>query len=282
MTNKNQEITPVSIQEQTQQEEGGIKVDIKKRKKTQKLSKDEYEKTLSLLHIELVKLQHWVKDNGIKIVALFEGRDAAGKGGTIKRIIEHINPRGCTVVALDKPSERELTQWYFQRYIKHLPGAGEMVLFDRSWYNRAGVERVMGYCNKEQVIEFLRTVHDYEGMIQRSGIHLIKFWFSVSKQEQAKRFHKRETDPLKQWKLSPVDRESQNLWDKYTHAKEDMFYYTSLPESPWVVVKSDDKKSARINAIKYLLNQFDYDGKNTDILDIDRRVIRTVKEELKS
>lgn len=281
MSEKIKQAPPVTIKEQTLQEEGENTGNIHQRKKPKKLSKAEYEETLSLLHIELVKLQSWVKAKGIKIVALFEGRDAAGKGGTIKRIIEHVNPRGCTVVALDKPSERELTQWYFQRYIKHLPGAGEMVLFDRSWYNRSGVERVMGYCNKDQVIEFLRTVHDYEGMIQRSGIHLIKFWFSVSKQEQAKRFHKRETDPLKQWKLSPVDRESQNLWDKYTRAKEDMFYYTSVPDSPWVVVKSDDKKQARINAIKYLLSQFDYDNKNTDILDVDRRIIRTVKEELK-
>lgn len=276
------EIIPVSIKEQSLNEEGEGTPKVDKRAKRNKMSSQEYQQILALLNIELVKLQSWVKKKGIKIVALFEGRDAAGKGGTIKRIIEHLNPRGCNVVALEKPSERELTQWYFQRYIKHLPGAGEIVLFDRSWYNRAGVERVMGYCNKDQVIEFLRTVHSYEGMIQRSGIHLIKFWFSVSKKEQAKRFNKRETDPLKQWKLSPVDRESQNLWDKYTHAKEDMFYYTSVPDSPWVVVKSDDKKQARLNAIIYLLNQFDYDNKNTEILNIDRRIIRTVKEELKA
>lgn len=281
MTKKADSIIPVSIEDQSRQEEcGDSDFSHDKRGKQQKISKAEYEDKLALLNIELVKLQSWVKANGIKIVALFEGRDAAGKGGTIKRIIEHINPRGCNVVALDKPSERELSQWYFQRYIKHLPGAGEMVLFDRSWYNRSGVERVMGYCNKDQVMEFLRTVQSYEGMIQRSGVHLIKFWFSVSKSEQAKRFHKRETDPLKQWKLSPVDRESQNLWDKYTRAKEDMFYYTSTPESPWVVVKSDDKKQARLNAIIYLLSQFDYDNKNEAILNVDRRVIRTVKEEL--
>lgn len=281
MSKKETVIPSVSIKEQSRQEELGDKKQIKEmRTQRAKISKAEYEQKLGLLNIELVKLQSWVKRNGIKIVALFEGRDAAGKGGTIKRIIEHINPRGCNVVALDKPSERELSQWYFQRYIKHLPGAGEIVLFDRSWYNRAGVERVMGYCNKDQVMEFLRTVQDYEGMIQRSGVHLIKFWFSVSKEEQAQRFHKRETDPLKQWKLSPVDRESQNLWDKYTRAKEDMFYYTSVPDSPWVVVKSDDKKQARLNAIMFLLSQFDYDDKNHEILHIDRRVIRTVKEEL--
>ncbi|MEI6893567.1 MAG: polyphosphate kinase 2 [Colwellia sp.] len=273
-------ISSITIEEQSRQEELGDSYTNRNRFESPKLSNTEYVERLELLHIELVKWQKWVKTNHIKIVALFEGRDAAGKGGIIKRIIEHINPRGCTVVALDKPSERELSQWYFQRYIKHLPGTGEIVLFDRSWYNRAGVERVMGYCNKDQVMEFLRTVQDYEGMIQRSGIHLIKFWFSVSKEEQARRFHKREKDPLKQWKLSPIDRESQNLWDKYTRAKEDMFYYTSVPGSPWIVVKSDDKKEARLNAIMYLLSQFEYDNKNHEILNVDRRVIRTVKEEL--
>ena len=245
-----------------------------------KLSNSEYEEKISLLHIELVKLQKWIKNNGIKVVALFEGRDAAGKGGAIKRIIQHLNPRGCKVVALDKPTDRELTQWYFQRYIQHLPGAGEIVLFDRSWYNRAGVERVMNYCDKDQVIEFLRTVQSYEDMIQRSGIHLIKFWFSVSKKEQAKRFNKRETDPLKQWKLSPVDKESQHLWKQYTRAKEDMLYYTDTPDSPWVIINSSDKKRARINAMIFLLRQFNYDDKNHGILEIDRRIVRTAKEEL--
>ena len=215
-------------------------------------------------------------------MALFEGRDAAGKGGTIKRVIEHLNPRICSVVALEKPSEREQSQWYFQRYIHHLPGAGEIVLFDRSWYNRAGVERVMGFCSKDQVMEFLRTVSTVENMIQRSGIHLIKFWFSVTKEEQAKRFNSRATDPLKQWKLSPIDQVCQEKWDDYTKAKEDMFYYTSVPDSPWVVVKSNDKKNARINAIKYLLNQFNYTGKNDDVIQVDRRIIRTVKDELSS
>jgi len=274
---------PITIQEQSALEESGEEVQLNdQRTKPDKMSKTEYDKQLHLLNIELVKWQRWVKEHGIKVVALFEGRDAAGKGGTIKRVIEHLNPRICSVVALEKPSEREQSQWYFQRYIHHLPGAGEIVLFDRSWYNRAGVERVMGFCNKDQVMEFLRTVSTVENMIQRSGIHLIKFWFSVTKEEQAKRFNSRATDPLKQWKLSPIDQVCQEKWDDYTKAKEDMFYYTSVPDSPWVVVKSNDKKSARINAIKYLLNQFNYTGKNDDVIQIDRRIIRTVKDELSS
>ncbi|GLX87052.1 polyphosphate kinase 2 [Thalassotalea loyana] len=274
---------PITIQEQSALEESGEEVHLNdQRTKPDKMSKAEYDKQLHLLNIELVKWQRWVKEHGIKVVALFEGRDAAGKGGTIKRVIEHLNPRICSVVALEKPSEREQSQWYFQRYIHHLPGAGEIVLFDRSWYNRAGVERVMGFCNKDQVMEFLRTVSTVENMIQRSGIHLIKFWFSVTKEEQAKRFNSRATDPLKQWKLSPIDQVCQEKWDDYTKAKEDMFYYTSVPDSPWVVVKSNDKKSARINAIKYLLNQFNYTGKNDDVIHIDRRIIRTVKDELSS
>jgi len=274
---------PITIQEQSALEESGEEVHLNdQRTKPDRMSKAEYDKQLHLLNIELVKWQRWVKEHGIKVVALFEGRDAAGKGGTIKRVIEHLNPRICSVVALEKPSEREQSQWYFQRYIHHLPGAGEIVLFDRSWYNRAGVERVMGFCNKGQVMEFLRTVSTVENMIQRSGIHLIKFWFSVTKEEQAKRFNSRATDPLKQWKLSPIDQVYQEKWDDYTKAKEDMFYYTSVPDSPWVVVKSNDKKSARINAIKYLLNQFNYTGKNDDVIQIDRRIIRTVKDELSS
>lgn len=281
MAKKSPKLCSVSIKDQSRQEEQGEEpVEMDKRIKQDKLTRQEYEETLYLLNIELVKLQSWVKAKGIKIVVLFEGRDAAGKGGAIKRIIECINPRGCRVVALDKPTEREKTQWYFQRYITHLPSAGEIVLFDRSWYNRAGVERVMGYCNKDQVMEFLRTVQSYENMIQRSGIHLTKFWFSVSKKEQAKRFHKRETDPIKHWKLSPVDRASQSLWNEYTRAKEDMFYYTSSPDSPWVVVKSNDKKRARLNAIMFLLSQFEYDNKNHELINIDQRIIRTVKEEL--
>lgn len=272
---------PISIEEQSALEEcGEQQLEHEQRIVPVKMSKSDYATELALLNVELVKWQSWVKKNGIKVVALFEGRDAAGKGGTIKRIIEHLNPRGCNVIALEKPSEKECSQWYFQRYIKHLPSAGEIALFDRSWYNRAGVERVMGFCSKDEVIEFLRTVSTVENMIQRSGIHLIKFWFSVTKDEQAKRFKSRETDLLKQWKLSPIDKVCQEKWDDYTKAKEDMFYYTSVPDSPWVVVKSNDKKSARINAIKYLLNQFDYTERNDDVIAIDRRVIRTVKDEL--
>ncbi|QOL24616.1 polyphosphate kinase 2 [Thalassotalea sp. LPB0316] len=272
---------PITIEEQSALEESGEQFcQNDHRIHHEKMSKSEYQNQLHLLNIELVKWQNWVKQNGIKVVALFEGRDAAGKGGTIKRIIEHLNPRGCSVVALEKPSERERSQWYYQRYIQHLPGAGEIVLFDRSWYNRAGVERVMGFCDKGEVMEFLRTVSTVENMIQRSGIQLIKFWFSVTKEEQAKRFKSRETDPLKQWKLSPIDKVCQEKWDDYTRAKEDMFYYTSVPESPWVVVKSNDKKTARINAIKYLLNQFDYTERNDEVIQIDRRIIRTVKDEL--
>ena len=281
MTNPAELLNNVSIKEQSRQEEFGDEIKQgEQRVVDDKLSAKEYEAKLRLLNIELLKLQSWVKHTGKKIVILFEGRDAAGKGGTIKRVIEHINPRGCRVVALEKPTEREKTQWYFQRYVAHLPSAGEIVLFDRSWYNRAGVERVMGFCEKGQVFEFLRAAPDFEQMLQRSGIHLIKFWFSVNKEEQAKRFAKRETDPLKQWKLSPVDKECQNLWSDYTQAKEDMFYYTSTPESPWVVIKSNDKKRARLNAIAYILNQFDYDDKNEEALLLDRRIIRTVKEEL--
>lgn len=276
-------IKEVSIKAQSRQEEYGDQaIDGEHRKKkADKLSNEEYLELIAPLHVELLKMQNWIKDEGIKVVCLFEGRDAAGKGGTIKRIIEHLNPRGCRVVALNKPTELEKTQWYFQRYVQHLPGAGEMVLFDRSWYNRSGVERVMNFCNKDQVMEFLRSVPNFEEMLMRSGIHLHKFWFSVSKHEQERRFKKRETDPLKQWKLSPVDKESQNLWDKYSLAKEDMFYYTSTPDAPWVVIKSDDKKRARINAMRYLLSQFDYAGKDHSLLKVDRRIIKTVKEELK-
>ena len=251
-----------------------------KRNKLEKMGSSEYESTIKPLHVELLKWQNWVKEEGIKVCCLFEGRDAAGKGGTIKRVIEHLNPRGCRVVALEKPSDRELTQWYFQRYVAHLPAAGEIVLFDRSWYNRAGVERVMGFTSKQKVISHLRATPEFEKLLLGSGIKLIKFWFSVSKQEQQRRFTKRETDPLKQWKLSPVDKESQNKWNAYTRAKEDMFFYTSTPESPWVIIKSDDKKRARINCIRYLLSQFDYPGKTESLLQIDQRVIRAVLDEL--
>lgn len=278
---KNMEITPVSIKEQSYQEEfGDVASDFEHRHDEVLITKKTYLEELKLLHVELVKLQSWIKNNGEKLVVLFEGRDAAGKGGVIKRFIERINPRGCRVVALEKPTEKEKSQWYFQRYVEHLPSAGEIVLFDRSWYNRAGVERVMGFTERDDVLDFLRTVPNFESMLQKSGIHLIKFWFSVSKAEQAKRFEKRENDPLRQWKLSAVDKESQFLWEEYSKAKEDMFYYTSSPETPWIVVKSNCKKQARLNAIKYVLNQFDYDDKNKEILWVDRRIIRTVKEEI--
>ncbi len=245
-----------------------------------KLKTPDYLQLIMPLHVELLKCQNWIKDEGVRVLALFEGRDAAGKGGTIKRFIEHMNPRGCRVVALDKPSDRERTQWYFQRYVQHLPGAGEVVLFDRSWYNRAMVERVMGFCTPHEVKEFLRSVPEFERMLIRSGIVVFKFYFSVSKKEQLRRFTKRDGDPLKQWKLSPVDRESQGKWEEYTGAKEDMFFYTSTADSPWRIIKSDDKKRARLNSIRYFLSQFDYPGRRQELLALDRRIIRTVQEEL--
>lgn len=225
----------------------------------------EYEKRKQELQIELLKMQSWVKESGERVVILFEGRDAAGKGGTIKRVMEHLNPRGARVVALEKPSENEKGQWYFQRYVKHLPTAGEIVLFDRSWYNRAGVERVMNFCTPKEYLEFMRQAADLERMLVRSGIRLFKLWFSVSRDEQFRRFQKRRTDPLKQWKLSPIDLASLDKWDEYTEAKEAMFFYTDTADSPWTVVKSDDKKRARINAMRYILSKLDYPNKDTEI-----------------
>jgi polyphosphate kinase 2 len=248
----------------------------RRRKKRVKMNESDYFDSIQPLHVELLKMQNWSKNTGQKILAVFEGRDAAGKGGTIKRFIEHLNPRGCRVVALEKPSETESSQWYFQRYVKHLPSAGEIVIFDRSWYNRAGVERVMGFCSKDEVREFLRSVPEFERMLIRADIKMFKFYFSVSKEEQKRRFNNRETDPLKVWKLSPIDRESQNKWDDYTKAKEDMFFYTSTADSPWIVIKSDDKKAARINAIRYMLSTLDYPDKDESQLDIDRRIVRAV------
>ncbi len=245
-----------------------------------KLKTPDYLQLIMPLHVELLKLQNWIKEEGVRVLALFEGRDAAGKGGTIKRFVEHMNPRGCRVVALNKPSDRERTEWYFQRYVPHLPSAGEIVLFDRSWYNRAMVERVMGFCTAHEVREFLRSVPEFERMLIRSDIVMFKFYFSVSKKEQLRRFTKREGDPLKQWKLSPVDRESQGKWDEYTGAKEDMFFYTSTADSPWHIIKSDDKKRARINAIRYYLSHFEYPDKRQELLAVDRRIVRTVQEEL--
>ncbi len=231
-----------------------------------KMKRMEYEDLKYDLQIELLRMQNWVKDSGERILILFEGRDAAGKGGTIKRIMEHLNPRGAHVVALEKPSEIERGQWFFQRYIAHLPSAGEIVLFDRSWYNRAGVERVMNFCSPSDYLEFMRQAPDLERMLVRSGIRLFKFWFSVSQKEQMRRFKSREGDPLKQWKLSPVDLASLDKWDNYSDAKESMFFYTDTADAPWTVIKSDDKKRARINAIRYLLNSVPYPDKDPKIV----------------
>ncbi|MDH0737649.1 polyphosphate kinase 2 [Achromobacter spanius] len=221
-----------------------------------------YEKQKYQLQVELLKLQAWVKATGQRVVILFEGRDAAGKGGTIKRMMEHLNPRGARVVALEKPSDTEKGQWYFQRYVQHLPTAGEIVMFDRSWYNRAGVERVMGFCSQQEYLDFLRQVPDFERHLVSSGIHLVKFWFSVSREEQRRRFLQRKVHPLKQWKLSPVDLASLDKWDDYTRAKEAMFAHTDTADAPWIVVKSDCKKRARLNAMRYVLNRLPYEGKS--------------------
>jgi polyphosphate kinase 2 len=232
---------------------------------SKKLNRKDYEAFKFELQIELLKMQNWVRETGERILILNEGRDAAGKGGTIKRIMEHLNPRGARIVALEKPTPLEKGQWYFQRYIDHLPSAGEIVLFDRSWYNRAGVERVMGFCSSAEYLEFLRQTPELERMLVRSGIRLFKMWFSVSRGEQLRRFKSREHDPLKQWKLSPVDLASLDKWDDYTKAKEAMFFHTDTADAPWAVVKSDDKKRARINAIRYLLDAIPYDSKDTKI-----------------
>ena len=220
-----------------------------------------YEDELQKLQIELLKMQNHIKDTGQKVLMIFEGRDAAGKGGTIKRITEHLNPRGARVIALDKPSDIEKTQWYFQRYTHYLPSAGEIVLFDRSWYNRGGVEPVMGFCTQEEHKEFLHEVSEFEKMLINSDIKIFKFYFSVSKEEQEKRFNKRRTDPLKQYKLSPVDEKSQGLWDKYTIAKYSMLLASHTDHAPWTIIKSDNKKKARINTIKHILTHFDYPNK---------------------
>ncbi|MCG8313570.1 MAG: polyphosphate kinase 2 [Pseudomonadales bacterium] len=239
-----------------------------------KLSREEYEDEKLKLQIELLKMQSWVKDNGERIVILFEGRDAAGKGGTIKRFMEHLNPRGAKVIALEKPNDEERGQWYFQRYIKHLPTAGEIVLFDRSWYNRAGVEKVMGFCTQKEYLEFMRQAAELERMLVRSGIRFYKLWFSVSQAEQFRRFQMRRKDPLKQWKLSPIDLASLDKWDDYTEAKEAMFFYTDTADAPWTVIKSDDKKRARVNAMRYILNDIPYEGKNAEVTDcVDTQIV---------
>ncbi len=240
----------------------------------EKLGRKEYEAEKAKLQAELLKVQLWAQDTGQKFVLLFEGRDAAGKGGTIKRFTEHLNPRFARVVALNKPTDEERGQWFFQRYINHLPTKGEMVFYDRSWYNRAGVERVMGFCDPNEYLEFMRQTPELERMLTRSGIRLYKFWFSVTQEEQQSRFKSRESDPLKQWKLSPIDKASLDKWGDYTEAKEAMFFYTNTADAPWTIVKSNDKKRARLNAMRYFLSTLDYPGKDPEIAqDADPQIV---------
>jgi len=256
----------------------------KKKKRVPVWVKEEviqYEKDLEKLQIELLKLQRHVKKEGLKILMIFEGRDAAGKGGTIKRVAEHLNPRGARVVALNKPSDTEKTQWYFQRYIPHLPSGGEIVFFDRSWYNRGGVEPVLGFCTQDEHQEFLHAVPFLEKMLVDSGIILIKLYFSVTKEEEAKRFNERETNPLKKYKLSPTDQYSQTLWESYTVAEYSMFMASDTEHAPWTVIDSNDKKKARINTIKYILNQIDYPGKaKKKHLKVDKKIVRSSDDKI--
>ncbi|MCV7527495.1 polyphosphate kinase 2 [Micrococcus luteus] len=231
-----------------------------------RMTREEYEMEKYRLQIELLKLQYWGEDTGQRHIIVFEGRDAAGKGGTIKRFTEHLNPRTARVVALNKPSDRELGQWYFQRYIQHFPTAGEIVLFDRSWYNRAGVERVMGFATDEQYRRFMNQVPLFEKMLVDDGIHLTKFWFSVTQTEQRTRFAIRQIDPVRQWKLSPMDLESLDRWEAYTEAKEAMFLHTDTDHAPWISIRSNDKKRARLNAMRYFLSQFEYEGKDHEVV----------------
>jgi polyphosphate kinase 2 len=243
-----------------------------------KIDDKEYNEQIELLQIELVKMQAWVSNSNEKIVA-FEGRDAAGKGGTIKRFSENLNPRGARVVALTKPSETERGQWYFQRYVNELPTTGEIVFFDRSWYNRAGVEHVMRFCNPHEYLEFMRQAPEFERMLVRSGIRLFKFWFSVSQEEQLRRFMERVKDPLKQWKLSPIDVESLGRWDSYTKAKESMLFYTDTADAPWTIVRSDDKKRARLNAIRSLLSEVPYKGRDDKLLkELNPKIVGSARE----
>jgi polyphosphate kinase 2 len=232
----------------------------------QRMSREDYDREKRLLQIELLKLQTWIKSTGARVVLLFEGRDAAGKGGTIKRFTEHLNPRGASVVALDRPTERERTQWYFQRYVAHLPAGGEIVMFDRSWYNRAGVEQVMGFCSRSEYAEFLDRAPEFEQALVRSDLHLVKFWFSVSRGEQRTRFAIRQIDPVRQWKLSPIDLASLDRWDDYTRAKEAMFAATDTAHAPWTVVKSNDKKRGRLEAMRHVLSLFDYADKDAAVI----------------
>jgi polyphosphate kinase 2 len=231
-----------------------------------RLTTGTYERQMALLQVELLKAQNWIKATDQRVMILFEGRDAAGKGGTIKRFMEHLNPRGARVVALEKPSDRERTQWYFQRYVEHLPAGGEIVLFDRSWYNRAGVERVMNFCAPAEYLEFMRQAPLLEQMFVRSGVRLFKYWFSVTREEQLRRFRARESDPLKQWKLSPIDLASLDKWDDYTEAKEAMFFYTDTADAPWTIIKSDDKKRARLNCLQHFLSSLDYPNKDPEVV----------------
>ncbi len=243
------------------------------------MTREEYEQEKYLLQVELLKFQYHGQDNGLKHLILFEGRDAAGKGGTIKRFIEHLNPRAARVVALNKPSSDELGQWYFQRYIRHFPTSGEVVLFDRSWYNRAGVERVMGFCSNEQYETFMQHAPKFERMLQESGIHITKFWFSVTRREQRTRFAIRQIDPVRRWKLSPMDLESLDKWDAYSAAKEAMFARTDTKHAPWITIRSNDKKRARVNAMRAFLNQFDYEGKDPSVVyDPDPLIVRRGRE----
>jgi polyphosphate kinase len=243
----------------------------KNKDKKKKLDEETYLTELIRLQTELVKMQEWIKEKGLKVVVIFEGRDAAGKGGTISRIVEKLNPRVCRIVALAKPTERETTQWYFQRYVAHLPAAGEMVLFDRSWYNRAVVERVLGFCTEEEYWEFLRSCPNLEQMLIRSGIILIKYWFSVSDKEQEKRFRERLRDPLKRWKFSEVDLKSYEKWEEYSKAKDEMFAYTDTKQSPWYVVAGDDKKRSRLNCIGHLLSMIPYEHLEHEQYDLPER-----------
>ena len=236
-----------------------------------RLKKKYYESELQRLQVELVKLQEWIKDRGLKVVVIFEGRDAAGKGGVIKRITERLNPRVVRVVALPKPTERELTQWYFQRYVPHLPASGEMVLFDRSWYNRAGVERVMGFCTEDEYREFLRSCPEFERMLVRSGVILLKYWFSVSDEEQERRFQSRIEDRTKRWKFSPMDLESRRRWLEYSKAKDEMFAHTDIKQAPWLVVNSDDKRRARLNTISHVLESVPYEDLTPAPIDLPPR-----------
>ena len=236
-----------------------------------KISKKLYEKELMRLQVELVKMQYWIKHVGLKVIIVFEGRDAAGKGGTIKRITEPLNPRGCRVVALGTPSDQQKTQWYFQRYVEHFPSAGEILLFDRSWYNRAGVEQVMGFCTKEQYKEFLNSCPEFERMLVRSGIVLLKYWFSVSDEEQEIRFQSRLSDPARRWKLSPMDLESRDRWVEYSQAKDNMFAHTNIPEAPWFTVEADDKKRARLNCIRHILSKIPYEDLTPEAMELPPR-----------